>query len=36
MKEVANNVIGIVFEDCGHWIPEEAPELLISESLAFL
>ena len=36
MKKVANNVKGILFEDCGRWIPEEAPELLISESLASL
>ena len=30
LKRVADNVRGEVFAECGHFIPEEAPELLLN------
>jgi microsomal epoxide hydrolase len=35
MKVVANNVRGSAIPNCGHYIPEEAPEFLAKEMLAF-
>jgi pimeloyl-ACP methyl ester carboxylesterase len=32
---VAENVQGGEIPDCGHWIPEEKPEELLRELLAF-
>ena len=31
LKRVADNVRGEVFAECGHFIPEEAPELLLNK-----
>ncbi|MCG8155414.1 alpha/beta hydrolase [Brenneria goodwinii] len=35
MQQVANNVEGGVIPECGHWIPEEKPEFIAREILAF-
>lgn len=35
MQRLAENVSGGVIERCGHWIPEERPEYLIEQLLAF-
>jgi pimeloyl-ACP methyl ester carboxylesterase len=35
LRRVALNVRGEVFADCGHFIPEEAPDLLNQRLLAF-
>jgi pimeloyl-ACP methyl ester carboxylesterase len=29
-------VTGVVIPDCGHWIPEEQPKLLLRHLLPFL
>ncbi len=34
-RRVADDVRGGVVEGCGHWIPEEKPEWLLGELLAF-
>jgi pimeloyl-ACP methyl ester carboxylesterase len=34
-RAVATNVRGVVIERCGHWIPEERPEYLTEQLLAF-
>jgi pimeloyl-ACP methyl ester carboxylesterase len=34
-RRVADDVRGGVAQGCGHWIPEEAPEWLLGEMLAF-
>jgi pimeloyl-ACP methyl ester carboxylesterase len=34
-RTVATNVRGGVIERCGHWIPEEHPEYLTEQLLAF-
>jgi pimeloyl-ACP methyl ester carboxylesterase len=36
LRRVAENVTGVVIPDCGHWIPEEQPELLLERLLPFL
>lgn len=36
VKKFAENVQGLVAEESGHWVPEEQPEWLVSEVLAFL
>lgn len=36
MKEYAENVEGHIIDDCGHWVPEEAPEALNKLVLDFL
>lgn len=36
LRRVAEDVTGAVIADCGHWIPEEQPELLLSHLLPFL
>lgn len=36
MNQLAENVRGEVIEHCGHWIPEEQPELLLNRLLGFL
>jgi pimeloyl-ACP methyl ester carboxylesterase len=36
LQRVAVEVRGEVFAECGHFIPEEAPDLLASRLLAFL
>ena len=36
LRRVAENVTGVVVPDCGHWIPEEQPELLLDALLPFL
>jgi pimeloyl-ACP methyl ester carboxylesterase len=36
MRGVADDVPGIVVPDCGHYIPEEAPEFLSEQVLGFL
>jgi pimeloyl-ACP methyl ester carboxylesterase/heme-degrading monooxygenase HmoA len=35
MQTVAENVRGAVIQDCGHFIPEEQPEMLIQHILSF-
>ena len=35
LKRVADNVRGEVFAECGHFIPEEAPELLLNRLRLF-
>jgi pimeloyl-ACP methyl ester carboxylesterase len=35
MKTVAQDVRGDVIPNCGHYIPEEAPDFLAKEMLAF-
>lgn len=35
MRTVAHDVRGGVFNDCGHYMPEEAPRVVASEILAF-
>ncbi len=35
LRRVANNVIGGVVPDCGHFIPEEAPDYLCNALLSF-
>jgi pimeloyl-ACP methyl ester carboxylesterase len=35
MEQLAENVRGGVIEKCGHWIPEERPEYLSEQLLAF-
>ncbi|GBQ09105.1 alpha/beta hydrolase [Komagataeibacter rhaeticus] len=35
MKSVATDVRGSVFENCGHYMPEEAPRRVVSELLQF-
>ena len=35
LKRVADNVRALTVPDCGHFIPEEQPELLLRELLAF-
>jgi pimeloyl-ACP methyl ester carboxylesterase len=34
-RAVAMNVRGGVIERCGHWVPEERPEYLTEQFLAF-
>jgi pimeloyl-ACP methyl ester carboxylesterase len=34
-EAVAENVRGEVIDRCGHWVPEECPEILINELLRF-
>jgi pimeloyl-ACP methyl ester carboxylesterase len=36
MRSVADDVTGVVFENCGHYVPEEAPAALTERLLAFL
>lgn len=36
LRRVAENVTAAVIEECGHWIPEEQPEVLLSHLLPFL
>lgn len=36
MEAVAENVRGLVIENCGHFVPEEAPEFLVEQLLNFL
>lgn len=36
LKTLAGNVRGLVAEESGHWVPEEQPEWLVTEILAFL
>jgi pimeloyl-ACP methyl ester carboxylesterase len=36
LRRVATDVRGGVFEDCGHWIPEEQPQRTLDELLRFL
>jgi pimeloyl-ACP methyl ester carboxylesterase len=36
MREVAEDVTGVVVRDCAHWVPEERPELLAEHLLDFL
>ncbi len=36
LQTAANNVHGVVFQDCGHWISEEKPHELTSLLLKFL
>jgi pimeloyl-ACP methyl ester carboxylesterase len=36
LRRVADDVTGVVIPDCGHWIPEEQPELLLDALLPFL
>jgi pimeloyl-ACP methyl ester carboxylesterase len=36
MKTLAIDVLGEVIPDCGHWIPEEQPEMLITKIKTFL
>lgn len=35
MQQVAENIRGVVIPDTGHFIPEEAPELLVQQMLSF-
>ena len=35
LRRVANNVKGKVFDNCGHFIPEEAPKRLNEELISF-
>jgi pimeloyl-ACP methyl ester carboxylesterase/heme-degrading monooxygenase HmoA len=35
MQQVAENVRGLVISDCGHFIPEEAPDVLVQQMLSF-
>lgn len=35
LRRVATDVRGGVIEDCGHWIPEERPDALVEQLLAF-
>ena len=35
LRRVANNVEGRVFDNCGHFIPEEAPKRLNEELISF-
>ena len=34
-RRVANDVRGGIAEGCGHWIPEERPEWVLEQLLAF-
>jgi pimeloyl-ACP methyl ester carboxylesterase len=34
-EAVAENVRGVVLDRCGHWIPEECPDVLVNELLRF-
>jgi len=34
-RRVATNVCGGIVENCGHWIPEERPEWVVEQLLAF-
>jgi len=37
LKEFSNNVVqGIVINDCGHFIPEEQPQVLASHLIDFI
>jgi pimeloyl-ACP methyl ester carboxylesterase len=36
MRGVADDVTGMVIEDCGHYLPEEAPGAVTERLLAFL
>jgi pimeloyl-ACP methyl ester carboxylesterase len=36
MDRIATNVRGLVFENCGHYVPEEAPERLVEVLTEFL
>lgn len=36
LRRVAENVTGAIVPDCGHWIPEEQPQLLLEALLPFL
>lgn len=36
LRQVAENVRGSVVKDCGHWIPQERPDLLLDELGRFL
>ena len=35
LRRLAHDVRGGVIKDCGHWIPEEQPQLLVEQLLAF-
>ena len=35
LRRVADDVRGIVVADCGHFVPEEAPAVLLDHLLAF-
>jgi pimeloyl-ACP methyl ester carboxylesterase len=35
MQQVAENICGLVIPDCGHFIPEEAPDALVPHMLSF-
>ena len=35
MRELANDVQGGAIEQCGHWVPEEQPEVLVKKLLEF-
>jgi pimeloyl-ACP methyl ester carboxylesterase len=36
MRLVADDVQSLVIPDCGHWVPEEAPEEMLAALMAFL
>jgi len=36
LRRVAEDVTGTIVPDCGHWIPEEQPQLLLDALLPFL
>lgn len=36
LRRVAEDVTGVIVPDCGHWIPEEQPQLLLDALLPFL
>lgn len=36
LRRVAEQVTGVIIPDCGHWIPEEQPEVLLESLLPFL
>lgn len=35
LRRVADDVRGVVIENCGHWIPQERPEVLLEQLNAF-
>jgi pimeloyl-ACP methyl ester carboxylesterase len=36
MKLAADDVQSLVIPDCGHWVPEQAPEALLEALTTFL
>lgn len=36
LRQMASNVTGLVLDGCGHWVPEEKPEELVSALTGFL